>query len=142
MGFLSPANRGALLMPEVLLYVMMGCVAGYVTARIYKTFKGKAWQQATVLVALGYPGIAFFLFFLLDLMAWTQRSTDAVPFTTIIVLLVLWFVISSPLVFLGAYFAHKQDPIEFPVKTHPFHIRLFRLTMMISREDLKLFRWF
>ncbi|KAL3906664.1 MAG: hypothetical protein SGARI_003900 [Bacillariaceae sp.] len=34
-----------------------------------------------------------------------------------LVLLVLWFGISTPLVFLGAYFGYKQDAIEYPVKT-------------------------
>merc|ERR1711957_722157 len=34
-----------------------------------------------------------------------------------IVLLVLWFGISSPLVFFGAYFGYKQDAIDFPVNT-------------------------
>merc|ERR1711865_1054612 len=34
-----------------------------------------------------------------------------------LVLLVLWFGISTPLVFVGAYFGYKQDAIEFPVKT-------------------------
>jgi len=38
-GFLSPANRVALIMAQLLLYVLMGTVAGYVTARLYKTFK-------------------------------------------------------------------------------------------------------
>ncbi|KAL3902721.1 MAG: hypothetical protein SGARI_005701, partial [Bacillariaceae sp.] len=47
MGFLSPARRGALLMAELIFYVLMGSVNGYVTARLYKTFKGKAWQYAT-----------------------------------------------------------------------------------------------
>eukprot|EP00547_Thalassionema_nitzschioides_P009127 CAMPEP_0194228058 /NCGR_PEP_ID=MMETSP0156-20130528/43173_1 /TAXON_ID=33649 /ORGANISM="Thalassionema nitzschioides, Strain L26-B" /LENGTH=550 /DNA_ID=CAMNT_0038960559 /DNA_START=75 /DNA_END=1724 /DNA_ORIENTATION=- len=117
MGFLSPANRGALLMAELLLYVMMGGMAGYVTARLYKTFKGKSWQRATTLTALGFPGVAFTLFFMMDLLAVSQDSTDAVPFTTMIVLLVLWFGISTPLVFFGAYFGYKQDAIEFPVNT-------------------------
>jgi transmembrane 9 superfamily protein 2/4 len=117
MGFLSPANRGALLMAELLLYVTMGGVAGYVTARFYKTFKGKSWQRATTCTALGFPGIAFVFFFLLDLMAITQGSSDAVPFTTIVVLLVLWFGISTPLVFFGAYFGYKQDAMKFPVNT-------------------------
>jgi transmembrane 9 superfamily protein 2/4 len=40
-----------------------------------------------------------------------------VPFTTIVVLLVLWFGISTPLVFFGAYFGYKQDAMKFPVNT-------------------------
>merc|ERR1712157_451564 len=109
MGFLSPANRGALLMAQLLLYVLMGSIAGYTTARLYKTFKGRSWQRATSLTALLFPGVCFSVFFVLDVMAWTQRSTDAVPFTTMVVLLVLWFGISTPLVFLGAYFGYKQE---------------------------------
>merc|ERR1712232_1136149 len=104
-------------MGELLLYVMMGGIAGYVTARLYKTFKGKSWQRATTLTALGFPGVCFTFFFLMDLLAITQGSTDAVPFTTMVVLLVLWFGISTPLVFFGAYFGYKQDAIEFPVNT-------------------------
>jgi len=116
-GFLSPARRGALLMAELLFFVLMGIVSGYVTARMYKTFKGKAWQYATLCTALGFPGLCFSLFFVMDLMAWSYGSTDAVPFTTILVLLMLWFGISTPLVFLGAYYGYKHEAIEFPVKT-------------------------
>jgi transmembrane 9 superfamily protein 2/4 len=116
-GFLSPAKRGALLMAELTLFVLMGVVSGYVTARMYKTFKGKAWQYATLCTALGFPGLCFIMFFVLDLMAWSYGSSDAVPFTTILVLLMMWFGVSTPLVFLGAYYGYKQDAIEFPVKT-------------------------
>uniref|UniRef100_A0A6S9B8Q5 Transmembrane 9 superfamily member n=2 Tax=Ditylum brightwellii TaxID=49249 RepID=A0A6S9B8Q5_9STRA len=117
MGFLSPANRGALLMAQLLLYVMMGCVSGYISARLYKTFKGKSWQKATVFTALGFPGICFTLFCLMNVMALTQQSSDAVPFTTMVILILLWFGISTPLVFFGAYFGFKQEAIEFPVNT-------------------------
>jgi len=117
MGFLSPASRGSLIIAELVFYVLMGIVAGYVTARFYKTFKGVSWQKATTLTAILFPGIAFGVFFLLDIMAWTQHSTDAVPFTTMVVLIVLWFGISTPLVFLGAYFGYQKDAIEFPVVT-------------------------
>jgi len=117
MGFLSPANRGALLMAQLLLYVLLGSVAGYTTARLYKTFKGKSWQKATTLTSLGFPGVAFFIFFIMNIIALSQGSSDAVPFTTMLVLLILWFGISTPLVFFGAYFGYKREAIEFPVNT-------------------------
>lgn len=117
MGFLSPANRGALIMALLLLYVLMGSVAGYVTSRLYKALKGKAYQKATTLTAVAFPGICFGLFFIMNILALTQHSSDAVPFTTMVVLLVLWFGISTPLVFFGAYIGYKQDAIEFPTST-------------------------
>lgn len=104
-------------MAQLLLYVLMGSVAGYVTARLYKTFKGKSWQKATAVAAFGFPGITFGLFLIMNVVALSQGSSDAVPILTMLVLLVLWFGISTPLVFFGAYFAYKQEAIEFPVNT-------------------------
>jgi len=117
MGFLSPSNRGSLLITLLLLYVFMGFVAGYTTARMYKTFKGKSWQKATTLTAFGFPGITFTLFFILNLFTIAQKSGDAVPFHTMVTLMFLWFGISSPLVFFGAFLGFKKDAIEFPVNT-------------------------
>jgi hypothetical protein len=37
LGFLSPANRGALMTCTLVLYVCLGTPAGYVSARIYKS---------------------------------------------------------------------------------------------------------
>eukprot|EP00978_Attheya_sp_CCMP212_P028880 scaffold100964_cov46-Attheya_sp.AAC.1 len=53
----------------------------------------------------------------MNILALTQGSSDAVPFTTMVVLLVLWFGISTPLVFFGAYIGYKQESIEFPTST-------------------------
>jgi len=117
-GFLSPANRGSLLMAELLLYIMMGSIAGYVSARLYKTFAGaQKWQLATYLTANAFPGTCFAAFFFMDLLALGYGSTDAVPILTIFQLLMLWFGISTPLVFFGAYFGYLHEPIRFPVVT-------------------------
>jgi len=115
MGFLSPASRGSLLMALLLFYVLMGTVNGYTTAHIYKTFKGKNRRKLMTVSALFVPSVAFGMFFILDILALTQKSTDAVPFTTMIGLLVLWVGISIPLVFVGSYFGFKCNPIDFPV---------------------------
>ena len=101
----------------LLLFVLMGSFAGFTSARLYKTFKGKQWQRCTMLTALLFPGLAFFTFFMLDIVVWSYGSTQAVPFLTMLAVLTLWFGISVPLVFLGAYFGYKRDPIEFPVVT-------------------------
>jgi len=117
MGFLSPSNRGYLLITLLLLYVLFGFIAGYTTSRLYKTFRGKSWQKATILTAFGFPGITFLVFFVLNLFTIAQKSGDAVPFHTMFTVLVLWFGISSPLVFFGAFIGYKKDVIEFPVNT-------------------------
>ena len=116
-GFLSPANRGSIMMGMLLLFVLMGCFAGFASARLYKTFKGKQWQRCTLLTATLFPGVCFVSFIALDALVWSYGSTGAVPFLTLLAILTLWFGISVPLVFLGAYFGYKKDPLEFPVIT-------------------------
>jgi transmembrane 9 superfamily protein 2/4 len=75
------------------------------------------WQRATTMTATLFPGICFGFFLILNVMAWWNESSDKVPFTTLLVLVFLWLLISAPLVYLGAYFGYKQEAIEFPVNT-------------------------
>mmetsp|Transcript_8617 Transcript_8617/g.13218 ORF Transcript_8617/g.13218 Transcript_8617/m.13218 type:complete len:649 (-) Transcript_8617:338-2284(-) len=116
-GFLSPANRGSLLIAIVLLYVVLGSSAGYTSAVLYKSFRGKYWRQCILMTAFFFPGVSFLVFFSLNLMVWYEGSTQAVPFFSMAALLVLWFGISVPLVFLGGYFGYRKTPIQFPGTT-------------------------
>merc|ERR1712085_178863 len=104
LGLLSPAHRGAILQSTMLLYTFMGIAAGYVNSRLYKSWGGVDWKQTTLLCAFLYPGIFFTIFFILNLFIWGQKSSGAVPFTTLFAVLCLWFGISVPLVFFGAVF--------------------------------------
>lgn len=51
LGMLSPASRGALMTAAIFLYVFMGLIAGYFSARLYKTMKGREWKRAAFLVS-------------------------------------------------------------------------------------------
>merc|ERR1711879_150950 len=117
-GFLSPVHRGSILQGMLLLFTFAGILAGYTSARFYKTWKGEDWKKTTLLTAFAYPGTVFAIFFVLNLFIWGTKSSGAVPFTTMFALLVLWFGISVPLVFLGAYFGFRKEAIELPVRTN------------------------
>lgn len=56
LGFLSPANRGALMTCALVLYVCLGTPAGYVSARIYKMFGGEKWKSNVLLTSMLCPG--------------------------------------------------------------------------------------
>lgn len=56
LGFLSPANRGALMTCAMVLYVCLGTPAGYVSARIYKSFGGEKWKSNVLLTSMLCPG--------------------------------------------------------------------------------------
>lgn len=117
-GFLSPANRGGLLTAVVLLWVLMSLPAGYTSARLYKSFRGTAPKRVTLLTAVLFPGTAFAVFFLLNLVLWASHSSGALPFFSLLFMLVLWFGISVPLAFFGSYLGYRKPAVDFPTRTN------------------------
>ena len=107
-GFLSPSNRGSLGTAMIILYTIFGFIGGYVSARVYKTFGGEAWKRNILLTPVMIPGIVFGTFFFLNLFLWAQGSSGAAPFTTMLVLVAIWFLISVPLSFAGSWVGFKQ----------------------------------
>lgn len=108
LGFLSPSNRGSLGTVMILLYTVFGFIGGYVSARVYKSFGGDKWKQNIAMTPIMIPGIVFATFFLLNLFLWAKRSSGAVPFTTMLVILGIWFVISVPLSVAGSWVGFKH----------------------------------
>ncbi|XP_020578770.1 transmembrane 9 superfamily member 8-like [Phalaenopsis equestris] len=118
LGFLSPSNRGGLMSAMLLLWVFMGIFAGYSSIRLYKKFKGLEWKKIALRTAFTFPGIIFAIFFVLNAIIWGEKSSGAVPFTTMFALVLLWFGISVPLVFVGGYIGSRKPAVEDPVKTN------------------------
>ncbi|CAI4233089.1 unnamed protein product [Auanema sp. JU1783] len=118
LGFLSPANRGSLMTFGLVLYVFFGIVAGYVSARLYKTFQGVHWKTNVLLTSFLVPGMLFSIFFFTNLLLWSKGSSAAVPFGTLVALLSLWLFISTPMTFIGAFFGFKKRGFEAPVRTN------------------------
>jgi len=118
LGFLSPANRGALMTCALVLYVCLGTPAGYVASRIYKSFGGEKWKSNVLLTSMLCPGVVFAHFFVMNLVLWYYGSSAAIPFFTLVALLALWFGVSVPLTFVGAYFGFRKPCIEQPVRTN------------------------
>lgn len=106
----------------IVIYAHLGTPAGYVSARLYKSFHGCNWRLNVLLTSTLCPGVVFSVFFLLNLILWAKGSSAAIPFTTLIALLFLWFGISLPLTFVGAYFGFKKRIIEHPVSCFFFEI--------------------
>ncbi|KAG6421203.1 hypothetical protein SASPL_117753 [Salvia splendens] len=114
----ASSNRGGLMTAMLLLWVLMGILAGYASARLYKMFKGAEWKKITLQTAFMFPGIVFAIFFVVNALIWGEKSSGAVPFGTMFVLVLMWFGISVPLVFVGSYVGFRKPAIEAPVKTN------------------------
>ena len=115
-GFLSPEHRGYLVTTMLLLFAFTGNLAGYTAGRIYKMFGGVHWKQNAMGTALAFPGISFCMFFLINLLIRGEESSGAVPFLSLLELLLIWFGISLPLTFLGAALGYKKPSITNPTR--------------------------
>ncbi|KAI2624765.1 Nonaspanin [Xylaria nigripes] len=118
LGFLSPSNRGSLGTIMVFLYTLLSFVGGYVSSRTYKSMNGEKWKLNIASTPLLVPGIVFSTFFILNLFLWANSAAGAVPFTTMIVIIFIWFIISVPLSVAGSWLGFRAKAIEPPVRTN------------------------
>lgn len=116
-GFLSPARRGSLMIAFLVVYMLSGIFAGYISSRLYKAFRGRQWQLCTVITALLFPGITFGTFVFFNIILFFLQSSASAPFLDVIIVAAMWCCVSIPLVFVGAYFGYKAEAIEFPTVT-------------------------
>ncbi|TPX40358.1 hypothetical protein SeMB42_g06041 [Synchytrium endobioticum] len=118
LGILNPAFRGGLVSFALFSFTFMGIFAGYFSARMYKAFKGTAWQRNALLTALLCPSAVFTIVLFVNFFIWSKHASTAIPFGTFFALASMWFGISLPLVYIGAYFGNRKQAIEHPVRTN------------------------
>ncbi|KZM22113.1 uncharacterized protein EKO05_0003826 [Ascochyta rabiei] len=108
LGVLNPSFRGGYVSVGVGLFVFAGIFSGYFSARTYKTFGGQMWQKNVVVTASLVPGLLFATIFILNLFVWVQASSTALPFGTLIALILLWLFVQLPLVYVGSWFGYER----------------------------------
>lgn len=110
-------RKGQLLTSMIMLYVLCGSVAGYLSSRIYKFCGATNWKVNTIATATALPGLFVGIFTILNIFLSIAGAATAVSFLTILVLFLLWVTISAPMVFVGAFIGLKAPAIEVPTKT-------------------------
>ena len=118
LGVLNPSFRGGFASVGTGLFVFAGLLSGYSSSRIYKTFSGQNWRSNTLTTALLFPGLLFSTVFVLNLFIWSQASSTALPFSTLVGIIALWLLIQLPLVYVGSWYGFHHCPAyEHPTKT-------------------------
>ena len=108
LGVLNPSFRGGYVSVGVGLFIFAGIFSGYFSARIYKTCGGRSWQKNVIITAALVPGLLFATVFVLNLFVWIQASSTALPFGTLIALVLLWLFVQLPLVYAGSWFGFER----------------------------------
>lgn len=117
LGGYSPTNRGAIIASSILLYAFTASISGYVSGYYYKMLGGAHWNRNVLLTASLFSGPMVATFAVLNTIAIIYRSTQALPFGTIVLIVFLWAVVTFPLTVLGGIMA-KNAKVLIP----SFHI--------------------
>ncbi|WVO13682.1 hypothetical protein L204_101303 [Cryptococcus depauperatus] len=115
-GFLSPSNRGSLATVLLICWTFFGCVSGYASARTYTTLGGEQWKPNLFLTTTLFPIVTFTLIGMLNLFLIFCSSSGAVPFGTILAVVLLWFLIAAPLSVAGYFYGMKHGAFTHPVR--------------------------
>jgi transmembrane 9 superfamily member 2/4 len=118
-GLINPARRGSFVNASLIFYALGGFLAGYVSARLFKSFGSTCAQRrlCTRMTADLVPGLSFGVFLFFNIMLGFLGSTGSAPFHSVSVVLVLWCGVSVPLVFWGAHLGYAANTIQFPTET-------------------------
>lgn len=119
LGVLNPSYRGGFLSYALFLFAFAGIFSGYVSSRISRNFGNSQWGGTALLTATVVPGLIMLIVIILNFFVWSQASSSALPFGTLLALMCIWFFISCPLVLLGAFIGNKVSPTPLPVEVSP-----------------------
>ena len=113
-------ERSGLLTYGVAAYAVTSGIAGYSSARLFVNYAAagpaisKDWKTTMVYTAALFPGIVGTVIFLLDLLAVSYSSQQAIPFVTMVGIVLRWVFVSLPLVIAGTLIGRHQKRSEQP----------------------------
>eukprot|EP00980_Cylindrotheca_fusiformis_P021502 scaffold8353_cov138-Cylindrotheca_fusiformis.AAC.33 len=125
-GLINPMHKGQTLTAILVLYVLCGSVAGYVSARVYKFCDAKAWKRNMLLTAAGLPGVLVGIFMVLNVFLHIAGAATAVGFFMILAIFALWVCVSTPLVFVGAFLGFRAKKVEVPANVNKVNRKIPR----------------
>jgi hypothetical protein len=120
-GAFYPYNRGAMFTALIVLYALTAGTAGYTSASYFKQMEGTKWVRNLLLTIAIFCGPLLVVFSFNNTVAWAYGSTAALPFGTIVVMVLIWMLVSAPLTIIGGVIG-KNSKVDFaaPCRTNKY----------------------
>lgn len=99
-------------------FILLSNLSGYYSARFYKMFQGADWLLCTMLTSMLFPCFVFIICLIVNFANWLEKSSAAVSFPTVLVLLLVFCILSVPNVWLGSFIGFKKPTIKNPGKVN------------------------
>ena len=82
-------------------------IAGYVSGSFFRKFGGQNWVRNVLLTASLFTVPFFLIWFMINCTHWYAGSTQALPFTTILLLMLVYLLVGFPLTVIGGIVARN-----------------------------------
>ncbi|XP_046560989.1 transmembrane 9 superfamily member 1-like [Haliotis rubra] len=118
MGMFNVHRHGAINSAAIVLYAFTSCISGYVSTNFYKRMGGDNWVWIINLTSALFAFPFFIVWSFINSVAWAYGTTQALPWTTVIMLMALWLFIGYPLTVIGGIFGKNwANGFDAPVRT-------------------------
>jgi transmembrane 9 superfamily protein 3 len=113
-------ERGSIVTALIVCYALTSFISGYVGGSYYLKNGGRHWIKCMIYTALLFPGAVFATVFVLNFVAVTYGSLAAIPFPTVLIVIVLWAFITLPLTFGGTIVGRNwAGAPDYPCRINP-----------------------
>ncbi|XP_006825254.1 transmembrane 9 superfamily member 1-like, partial [Saccoglossus kowalevskii] len=112
MGMFNVHRHGSMNTAAILLYALTCFVSGYVSANFYRRIGGDKWVWNIILTTCLFSVPFFVIWSIINSVAWYHNSTQALPFSTVLLLMIIWLLVGYPLTVIGGIFG-KNWAISF-----------------------------
>merc|ERR1712066_640644 len=111
-------GRGAIIVSFLGCYAVTTCIAGYVSGSLYCRSSGKLWIRTMLYTAGLFPGICCTVALVLNIVALLYKSLAAIPFSSIISVVLIWLFVGFPLAVVGTLVGRNWCPRHCFVPCH------------------------
>lgn len=118
LGVFYPGNRGAVYSAGIIIFAFTSSIAGYISTSMYVQMGGEKWASSVVLTTCLFSVPFFLTFCFVNTVAIAYGSSSALPFGTILIVLLLWVLVQFPLTIIGAMRGRNPEPFTAPCKTN------------------------
>ncbi|XP_023581144.1 transmembrane 9 superfamily member 1 isoform X1 [Trichechus manatus latirostris] len=118
LGMFNVHRHGAINSAAILLYALTCCISGYVSSHFYRQIGGERWVWNIILTTSLFSVPFFLTWSVVNSVHWANGSTQALPATTILLLLTVWLLVGFPLTVIGGIFGkNNASPFDAPCRT-------------------------
>ncbi|XP_051909962.1 transmembrane 9 superfamily member 1 [Hippocampus zosterae] len=118
LGMFNAHRHGAINSAAIVLYALTSCVSGYVSCSFYTQINGKRWVWNIILTSTLFSAPLFLTWSVVNSVHWWSGSTQALPASTVLLLLGAWVLVGFPLSVIGGIVGkNRAGDFQAPCRT-------------------------